>query len=65
MTSQRLTRPEFDALLRYAGLTFSDPQKQELYGAWGTLEALIGRLKTPMLPPEAEPATIVTLDETR
>jgi len=59
------TRAEFDALLRQAGLAFSEPQRQELYGAWGTLEQLIARLRTPPLPPAAEPATIVVMDKSR
>jgi hypothetical protein len=65
MAAPKLTRAEFDALLRHAGLAFAEPQKQELYGAWGTLEALIARLKTPELPPEVEPATIIVMDEPR
>ena len=60
----KISRAEFDALARSAGLTLSELQKAELYGAWGTLEQLIERLKAP-LPLEAEPATIFDPDKSR
>jgi hypothetical protein len=57
MATPRLNRAEFDALVRRAGLKLGDAHANELYGAWGTLEALIDRLRKP-LPAETEPATI-------
>jgi len=62
MPQPRITREQFEFLARRAGLTLSDQQKSELYGAYGHLEALIERLRT-RLPLAAEPATIFTLDE--
>ena len=61
----KITRAEFDALARSAGLTLSELQKAELYGAWGTLEQLIERMKTPALPLPLEPATIFDPDKSR
>ena len=61
----KITRAEFDALARSAGLTLSELQKAELYGAWGTLEQLIERMKTPAPPLALEPATIFDPDKSR
>ena len=57
----KLARAAFDLLLARAGLTLSEAQKAEIYGAYATLEQLCDRLHAP-LPVEAEPATIFTLD---
>jgi hypothetical protein len=65
MAASKLTRAEFDILADHAGLALSERQKAELYGAWGTLEALIERLRTPSLAIEAEPATIFAVDKSR
>jgi hypothetical protein len=62
MAPPRITQPEFEFLARRAGLTLSAQQKTELYGAWGTLEALIERLRSPALPDAAEPATILVVE---
>ena len=64
MAAPRTSRAEFEALARRAGLHLSAAQTSELYGAWGTLEALIERLKTPH-PSTAEPATIFLVDQSR
>lgn len=65
MAAPKISRAEFEALARSAGLALSEQQKAELYGAWGTLEQLIERLKTPPLPLAAEPATIFAVDKSR
>jgi hypothetical protein len=52
-----MTEAEFDFLVRRAGLALNERQRADLFGAYGTLEMLIERLRTP-LPREAEPATI-------
>jgi hypothetical protein len=62
MAAPRTSRTEFDALARRAGLQLSAAQSTELYAAWGTLETLIERLKTPY-PSSAEPATIFAVDK--
>jgi hypothetical protein len=53
---------EFDFLVRRAGLTMSEHQRADLYGAYLTLETLLERLRT-NLPREAEPATIYVVDK--
>jgi hypothetical protein len=58
--SPKLSRAEFDVLVRRAGLSLSEAQKDELYGPYGTLELLIERLHAP-LPFAAEPAVIFVL----
>ena len=57
----RVTRADFDALLRRAGLTFDRAKADELFGAYASLEMLLARINRPM-PLEAEPAVIFTLD---
>jgi len=57
MAAPRESRAAFDALVRRAGLTLSEAQAAELHIAWGTLEALIERLRVPA-PSDLEPATI-------
>ncbi|HUB96147.1 MAG TPA: hypothetical protein VL993_09530 [Stellaceae bacterium] len=57
----RLSRADFDALVRRAGLTFDDTKADELYRAYASLETLLARINEP-LPLEAEPAVIFTLD---
>jgi hypothetical protein len=57
----KIARAAFDLLLARAGLTLTEAQKAEIYGAYASLEMLCERLHAP-LPVEAEPATIFTLD---
>ncbi|HZT52003.1 MAG TPA: hypothetical protein VFA22_08720 [Stellaceae bacterium] len=65
MAAPGLSRAEFDALLRRAGLTTSETQRAELYAAWETLETLIARLRTPLIALEDEPAPIIDLEPGR
>jgi hypothetical protein len=65
MAAPRISRAEFDLLAHRAGLALSEEQKAELYGAWGTLEQLIERLRSPPLPLAGEPATIFAVDRSR
>ena len=60
MPEAKLGRAAFDAVLRRAGIVLTEAKAQELYAAYGTLEMLCDRLYVPPLPPQAEPATIVT-----
>jgi len=62
MDAPNLTRAEFAALARRAGLALSEAETAELFGAWAHLEALIERLRAP-LRPAAEPATIFLPDK--
>ena len=57
----RLSRGDFDALLRRAGLTLDRAKADELYGAYRSLEMLLARINQPM-PLEAEPEVIFTLE---
>ena len=50
------TLEDFKALVRRAGLTLTDAQLAEIYGAWGHVEGMLARIRTPMLPREAEPS---------
>lgn len=50
------TLEDFAALVRRAGLTLSQAQIAELYGAWGHVEKMLARNRTPALPREAEPS---------
>ncbi|HXQ49477.1 MAG TPA: hypothetical protein VN802_00155 [Stellaceae bacterium] len=53
----KISRAEFDFLIRRAGLTLSEAQKAELYSPYASLEMLIERLHA-KLPLSAEPAVI-------
>jgi hypothetical protein len=53
----KITEAEFATLVKRAGLTLSDAQKAELYKAYGYVEAMIARVRTPR-GREAEPAHI-------
>ncbi len=64
MAAPKTSRAEFEVLARRAGLHLNEQQTTELHGAWGTLEALIERLRGP-LDPELEPATIFAADQGR
>jgi hypothetical protein len=64
MAAQKISRAEFEFLARRAGLHLSEQQTVELHGAWGTLEALIERLRGP-LDPALEPATMFAADQDR
>jgi len=61
MAAPKISRAEFEFLARRAGLSLTDAQKLELYGAYAHLEALIEALQAP-LDPAAEPATIFAAD---
>lgn len=55
----RITREEFDALVRASGLTLSEEQKSELYAAYGYIEAMAARVRAGgERPRSAEPAII-------
>ena len=51
-----ITREDFMALVRRAGLKLADAQICELYGAWDYVEEMLVRIRTPSLTREAEPA---------
>jgi hypothetical protein len=57
----KISQAEFEFLARRAGLSLSEKQKLELYGAYAHLEAMIERLYEP-LPRDAAPATIFAID---
>jgi hypothetical protein len=57
----KISRAEFDFLMRRAGLTLSEQQSEELYGAYASLEMLCERLHAP-LTLDAEPAIIFACD---
>jgi len=61
MPAPKISRAEFEFLARRAGLTLTAAQKEELYGAYAHLEALVAALDTP-LDPATEPATIFATD---
>jgi hypothetical protein len=52
------TIEDFTAVLRRAGLRLSDAQIAELYSAWGYVEEMAARNRTPAVSREAEPAYI-------
>lgn len=52
------TLDDFTALVRRSGLTLSDAQVGELYKAWGYVEGMHARNRTPLLAREDEPALI-------
>ena len=52
----KTTLEDFKALVRRAGLTLTDAQLAEIYGAWAHVEGMLTRIRTPMLPREAEPS---------
>lgn len=56
--SARTSRSDFEALVRRAGLTLSETETTELYGAWPLLEAMLDRLRNPDRGPEVEPAHV-------
>jgi hypothetical protein len=57
----KITRAEFDFLMRRAGVTLSEQQTDKLYGAYASLEMLCERLHAP-LTLDAEPATSFACD---
>ncbi|HEY2104149.1 MAG TPA: hypothetical protein VGH29_00090 [Candidatus Binataceae bacterium] len=57
------TLEDFTALVRRAGLALSAAQIAELYGAWGHLEKMLARNRTPALAREAEPSHIFKAEE--
>lgn len=52
------TLEDFTALVRRAGLTLTDAQIADLHSAWGYVEGMLARNRTPALAREAEPALI-------
>lgn len=60
MQEPKLSRAAFDSLLGRAGIRLDAAHADELYHAYGTLEALCERLHAP-LPHETEPATIYAM----
>ena len=47
---------DFKVLVRRAGLTLTDAQLAEVYGARGYVDGMIARIRRPSLPREAEPS---------
>jgi len=45
MPKPRITREDFDALVRASGLTLSEEQKSELHAAYGYVEAMSARVR--------------------
>ena len=41
----RITREDFDVLVRASGLTLSEEQKNELHAAYGYMEAMSARVR--------------------
>ena len=55
----KISRDDFEALVRRSGLPLSESQKSELYGAYGYVEAIAERVRAGgMRPREVEPAVI-------
>jgi hypothetical protein len=55
----RITREDFDALVRASGLTLSEEQKSELHAAYGYIEVMSARVRADgQRPRGAEPAII-------
>ena len=53
----KMTRAEFDAAVARSGMPFDPETADDIYGAFGFLEAAIERVNAPR-PREAEPAVI-------
>jgi len=59
MPKPRITREDFDALVRASGLTLSEEQKRELHAAYGYVEVMSARVRAGgERPRSAEPAII-------
>jgi hypothetical protein len=54
----KTTIEDFTGLVRRAGLTLTAAQVKEIHNAWGYVEEMLERVRTPLLPRDAEPATI-------
>jgi hypothetical protein len=52
----KTTLEDFTARMRRAGLRLTDAQIAELHGAWGYVEEMAARNRTPPPPREAEPS---------
>ncbi len=48
--------PDFEALVRRAGLAITPEQVAELYAGWAHVEPMLARLRAPGRGREAEPA---------
>ncbi len=57
----RISRSEFELLVRRASLTLSEQQKTEIHAAYAQIEAIVEALRKPRSR-AAEPATIFALD---
>jgi hypothetical protein len=57
------TLEDFTALVRRAGLALTAAQIAQLHGAWGYVEKMLARNRTPALPREAEPSHIFKPEE--
>lgn len=63
-----LSHDEFAVLVRHAGLHLTPTQLTEMYQAWGNVEPMLERIRSPLRGREAEPALIFQpgpLPETR
>jgi hypothetical protein len=59
----KLSRPDFAAALRRAGLAVSDAQIDDIHAhAWPSMEALLDRLRATDRTPSAEPAHVFRPD---
>jgi hypothetical protein len=58
----RTTEAEFEALLHRAGLALTPAQIASIHSVFGAIEAMRDRIRNPVLPPEAEPATCFTAE---
>lgn len=52
----KTTRADFEALVRRAGLTLTDPQIETFHGAFGYIEGMLETIRQPTRRREAEPA---------
>ncbi len=59
----KTTLPDFEALIRRAGLTLTEAQTAEFYGGWAHVEQMLERIRTPLRGREAEPAHIFRPDQ--
>ena len=59
----KLSRADFAAALRRAGLAVSDAQIDDIHAnAWPSMEALLDHLRATARPPSAEPAHVFRPD---
>ena len=58
----KLPQEDFAALVRRSGVTLTPAQLAELYGAWGSIEPMLERIRVHGRGREAEPALIFRPD---